>query len=281
MNVKFSLLTLLLVGFCVSILSAAEKNDPKFSQAPAVKRDGNEHKISFAVFKSVDVEVSVLDAKGKVVCHLAAGVLGDNSPLPFKKGLSQELTWDGKDDDGQAVVGSKVRVSLGMRPQFERVIGWSGQVERHSCGMTVGPDGTLFQVSAKRFYAHRQTWNIFAYSPEGKYLRQVFPGPGGLPPEKRRGWPRIKLKDDSEVPVIFQLLTRSTYPGAVFCGRNFPVCTSDGRLITLSGSGNTTIKHPDVRDGRRLLILGTDGSVSKNWLGPVVRPQIGGLGASR
>ncbi|MFO7897974.1 MAG: hypothetical protein R6V58_02815, partial [Planctomycetota bacterium] len=118
-----------------------------------------------------------------------------------------------------------------------------------------------------------------AFSREGKYLRQVFPGPANLPPENRAGWPRFKRADGVEVPVVYHLLSRSVYPGAVLHHRMFPVVTKDGRLIVLSGAPRgTIIKHPDARGGRRLLILGTDGSVPEDFLGPVVCGNVGGFG---
>ena len=45
--------------------------------------------------------VTVEDAQGKIIRHLAAGVLGKNPPEPLQpNSLAQSLTWDGKDDFG-------------------------------------------------------------------------------------------------------------------------------------------------------------------------------------
>jgi hypothetical protein len=90
--------------------------EPSLTSGPTAVRDGDAVKISFGVSAPTDVEVAVLDAKGKVVRHLAAGLLGEKAPAPFKKGsLKQEVLWDGKGDYGGAVSGAKVRVRLGLR----------------------------------------------------------------------------------------------------------------------------------------------------------------------
>ena len=45
-----------------------------------------------------------MDGQGRVVRHLAAGVLGNNPPAPLlANSLSQSFAWDGLDDLGNAV----------------------------------------------------------------------------------------------------------------------------------------------------------------------------------
>jgi len=266
---------------CCGLLSGTVlAGEVGFATKPAAARDGAGAKISFAAAAATDVEVAVLDAKGAVVRHLAAGVLGDKAPEPLKPGLAQTLTWDGNDDLGKPAAGGpfKVRVALGLKPQFDRVIGWSGQSLAGVNGLAAGPDGTVYIVHSAGLYAHRTTWLITAFGQDGKYLREVYPGPANLPAEKRKGWPRITPEGGPEVPVVFHLLPRTTYPGAVLGERMFPLVTGDGRLVLLSASGGGGIKHTDSRGGRRLLILGTDGSVPENFLGPEICPQVGGFG---
>jgi len=264
-----------------SAVAAPGSGKAGFARPPQAVKAGGKVKITFAASGATDVEVAVLDAKGKVVRHLAAGLLGERAPAPLKAAtLAQELEWDLRDDAGLPAGGGpfKIRVALGLRPRLHRIMGWSGQRLGGPCGLVAGHDGTVYAVTSGGLYAHRQTWLIRAFDRSGKYLRQVFPGPANLPPGKRKGWPRIRLDDGSEVPVVFHLLPRTTYPGAVLGGRVFPAVTRDGRLVVLTGSGHTAIKYPDFRGGRRLLILGTDGSVPENFLGPEVCPMIGGFG---
>src|SRR6185295_16720065 len=87
----------------------------KFVAPPKVVAAGNTFTISFEVSAATDVEVAILDEKGVVVRHLAAGLLGKNAPAPFKKDeLTQSVIWNGEDDAGKAVSGHcKARISLG------------------------------------------------------------------------------------------------------------------------------------------------------------------------
>ena len=79
---------------------------------PTAECAGDRVSVSFTVSEATDVEVAVLDAKGHVVRHLAAGVLGGKNPPPppLKPGLAQALVWDGKDDLRQAGRGRAVPV---------------------------------------------------------------------------------------------------------------------------------------------------------------------------
>ena len=163
-------------------------------------------------------------------------------------------------------------------PELERIIGWDGQLLDQVRGMAAGPDGSLYVVYGEQLYAHRQTTLISAFDRTGTYQRQIFPA--SRTTENKAGWPHIQTEAGS-VPVIFQGLSRCPYPGAVFGNRVMPVVTGDGeRLILLSAPDHgSTIKHTDQRGGRRLLILGTDGSVGEDYLGPVVAPEFyGGAG---
>ncbi len=256
----------------------------KFTEKPKATLKNGSVKISFAVNESTDVEVAIMDNEGKTVRRLAAGMLGDNPPIPFQKGLSQNIMWDLRNDAGKKVEKElseyKIDVRLGIEGKLHKIMGWSGQKTTSIVGLTTGPDGTLYAIQADSLYGHRTTWLITAFDRDGKYLRQVFPGPANLPAEKREGWPRITLDDGQEVPIVFHQLTHSTYPNALFMGRMFPVVTSNDQLVLFGGTGKAGgIKYPDVRGKqRRLLTLGTDGSVPKNWLGPEVCPLIGAPG---
>ena len=68
---------LLVVGCLVSAAGEAT-----FAAKPSATKDGDKVKVSFAVSAPTDVEVAVLSGDGKVVRHLAAGVLGTKNPPP-------------------------------------------------------------------------------------------------------------------------------------------------------------------------------------------------------
>ncbi len=256
--------------------TAALAGEAGFAAKPSAKKQGGKVVIGFAVKAAVDVEVSVLDGSGKVVRRLAAGLLGPKAPEPFKPGLTQSIEWDGKDDAGKTVAGAKVRVRLGIQPKFDKVLGWSAQQLGGVRGLVTGPDGTLYVLHGAALLGHRDHFMITAFDRDGKYLRQVFPGPAGLPPEKRKGWPRVKMEDGSELPIIWHLLARTTYPGVILGKRTFPVVTKDGRFVSLLAARGD--KNADLRGGRSLFILGTDGSVPEDMLGPEVCPRVGGFG---
>ena len=261
----------------------APAGEAAFTKKPTASKAGDKVKISFAVSVPVDVEVSVLDSKGETVRYLGGGLLGDNPPEPFGKGLSQEIEWDGLNDDGKKASGGpfKVSVGLGLAAEFDKLIGWSGQQIEDVRGMACGPDGTLYLFYGGQLYAHRRTTIVSAFDREGNYLRQVMPGPGGLPAEKREGWPHIKLEDGREVPVVWHMLSRAVNPAAQFTDRLFPAITSDGRLVVLhnTDAGFAGVSEPDLHDGRRLLIMNTDATVPGNYLGPVVAAEsVGGQG---
>ncbi|MGQ9662949.1 MAG: hypothetical protein ACUVWX_11535 [Kiritimatiellia bacterium] len=117
-----------------------------FTERPQVTRADGGWRISFAASAWTDVEVAVLDVQGKVLRHLAAGVLGPHAPAPLVPNLlKQELFWDGKDDRGQAVAssGARVRVRLALQPRFEKHVGWDGQ--------TLGPIRALTVAQMARF----------------------------------------------------------------------------------------------------------------------------------
>ena len=266
------------------LASAVEKHaKPQFTAGPSASRTPRGAEIRFAVSQETDAEVAIVDAEGRVLRHLAAGHVGRNAPKPFQAGsLSQSLVWDGTDDAGAKVspAGLGVRVGLGLGGELHGIVGWNGDYVDAVRGIACGPDGTLYVLYGGGLYAHRTTTLISAFDGEGRYLRQVYPGPAGLPPERREGWPHLALDDGREIPFIGHLLPRSVYPGAVFSNRVSMAVTGDGRLVMLAGTAaGTNVTHADVRGGTRLMALGTDASVPASWLGPVVADAaLGGTG---
>ena len=109
------------------ITATAAHAAPTFTQRPTVSKQGAGATVTFAVSENTDVEVAILDARSKIVRHLAAGMLGGKTPPPppLKAGLSQNLVWDGKDDYGEKARGGpfKVRVRAGMGAKLERIVG--------------------------------------------------------------------------------------------------------------------------------------------------------------
>lgn len=97
----------------------------KFAAGPTASLVAGGRRVSFELAAPTDVAVDVLDAEGRVVRHLGAGVLGGNPPEPFEAGsLAQQVFWDHRDDRGKAVAPGvyKVRVSAGLEPRFHYAI---------------------------------------------------------------------------------------------------------------------------------------------------------------
>ena len=108
---------LLQAGAVLLLMTAARASEAGFRATPTARRIDGRVVIRFELTAPTDVELAVLDARGKVVRHLGAGALGTkNAPPPFKRdSLSQEVVWDGRNDSGLPVAGAAIRVRLGLR----------------------------------------------------------------------------------------------------------------------------------------------------------------------
>jgi hypothetical protein len=206
----------------------------EFTQPPKCDATESGTRITFAVSAPTDVAVAILDARGKVVRHLAAGVLGKNAPEPLKKdSLEQSLLWDGKDDAGKPAVGGpfRVRVGLGLTPTFDKVIGSDPGALGSVRALAVGPKGELFVFHVVGgLHPDDGTVLVSVFDREGKYLRVILPYPANLPEEKLKGLRRMEIGKGVKVPFIYQGETRSIVPGAGDLPRQRPVVTRDGRL---------------------------------------------------
>ncbi|MCX7806710.1 MAG: hypothetical protein N3A38_16220, partial [Planctomycetota bacterium] len=123
-----------------------------------VEKQGDKWVITFASKGKCDATVAIVGPDGKIVRHLASGVLGPNAPHPFQQNsLSQRIEWDGLTDDfKKAPSGCKVRVSLGLQAKYERDIAWAPK------------KGTCIER-------------------DGKYFRTIFPPPMDTPPDVLAG----------------------------------------------------------------------------------------------
>ncbi|MCK6473618.1 MAG: hypothetical protein L6R28_17985 [Planctomycetes bacterium] len=163
----------------------------EFAAAPGITRDGDRVEIVFETKGFCDVTVAIEDSGGRIVRHLASGVLGVNAPAPFAKGeKKQRLVWDGKDDSGRYVDDKNshsVRVSLGLKPQFEKTLFWSPYkrvpfrfVTRAGDGASYNPP--VFAAAEEGVYVFDSTSDIDQlrlYDRKGDYKRTVYPFPAG------------------------------------------------------------------------------------------------------
>jgi len=206
-------LALVAAGSC----TAASGGEVSFAARPTARRSDDTTVISFAMNAATDVEVAILDARGKVVRHLAAGVLGgENPPAPrLKAGLSQSVEWDGTDDYGQRARGGpfSARVRAGMSVKLEQIAGgnpysfFEGSHGDHYrwgiTGLELKSDGKVYVVGHSSMLGPVA---IRQYDVEGNYLKTVFPPPAGKDPEAMKGW-GIHARPDGTYAVRFNRLT--------------------------------------------------------------------------
>ncbi len=163
-----------------------------FTQKPAVKLVAKDkYEISFAVKGNCDVTVGLVDKDGKVVRHLASGVLGANAPAPFQKNsLSQKIYWDGKDDLDVYVKNldeMKIRVRLGLKPVFDRRLGGTGPYNLPGYVMGFGMGKDAVYVLNKEHSPGFQHVTIRKFDLDGNYLKTLVPPPADLPESKLGG----------------------------------------------------------------------------------------------
>ncbi|MEX0716052.1 MAG: hypothetical protein WD066_05670 [Planctomycetaceae bacterium] len=236
----------------------------EFSEGPSVKRDGDRVRIAFTAASFCDVTVAIEDASGKIVRHLACGVLGKNAPAPFRENSrAQEIVWDGKDDTGKYLDDMDrlvVRVSLGLQPRFEKPLFWSPKKR-------VGGDSLRMRAAAEGVYVFDGGINpqLRLFDHAGEYVRTVYPFPanelGEVDGVRWRPFP----PDDENFPVKWGL------PQTTFLTQS-DLDWGD-RWPTAGGGANAAAI--EVRDGRirlfdqRINRLATDGGAGgKPLAGP-------------
>ncbi len=251
----------------------------KFEEGPVAKKKGDGALVGFKLSAPTDVEVSVLNSKGEIVRHLAAGVLGNPEgsgqvnppPAPLRPGLTQVLEWDGTDDKGKPAQGGpfSFRVRTGIKPEFDKFMfhhpdSMAGQV----MAVAVGPKGTLYLFQKHATYNTKQgSHNIGVYARDGKFLYTLKPFAADIPQARAKGTGAFSDDDGRVVPRIDNWQQLNFYPDPVNKrGRSMPdsaspaVVDSKGRVYWI-GSGA----------GVRLMALDADGgSPYEDFLGPNV-----------
>jgi len=259
---------IVLMAVCIAPLALAGEAPPGFTKEPTAVRVGANVKITFAVNRQTDVEVTVLDAKGEVVRHLAAGLLGGNPPAPLKRNsLVQEILWDGRDDGGRPATGARVRVRLGIGAKLDRFVPSPGaKVSIPVTALGVGKDGELY-VLANRGHA---SCYLYVLDRDGKYLRTLLPSPANLRDEDLKDLERLMLKDGSKVPVVYQGNAAHLAPYLSGIRSQQLAVTKDGVILFASGGGD----YSDQAVPRHVLAIKADGTTPRDvgFVGPALGP---------
>ncbi len=150
----------------------------EFTREPAMKKvSPDRYEISFACKGKGDVAVAVEDASGRIVRHIGYGVLGSNAPAPFKKdSLEQTVPWDGKDEFGKYVAKPeqcRVRVSLGLNPTFDKIIGYHPKdtsSARHIAAIAADADG-VYVMECLSYGAPQ----LRKYDHDANYVQTIYP----------------------------------------------------------------------------------------------------------
>src|SRR5262245_27770413 len=177
---------LLLALACAGTAAAA---DVEFSSPPQATRGADGVTVIFGLKGPGDVEVAVIDAQGRVVRHLAAGVLGGKiaPPPPLQPGLSQKILWDQRDDAGKPAAGGpfKVRVRAGMSARFGRTIGGSPYTGLVS-GVAADVEGNLYSQMGSYVGGLHENYplQVRKFGKDGKYVRTLLPHPPSTDPAK-------------------------------------------------------------------------------------------------
>jgi hypothetical protein len=250
------------IGILLPVLVAgvaAQAANVAFTAKPVVKKDGASYRISFTAATNTDVAVYIENAKGEVIRHLAAGMLGTNAPAPLQSGsLTQSLLWDGKANYGQPAGEGpfRVRVGLGLGAKYDKVVSGNKVAGINPFAFAVGPDGTLYVYSSPQ----GAVWGgrmIVALNRDGTYQRTVWPFPTSLSKEQVKGITSFEL-NGRPAPLI-TMLSMGLYG-------NFGVAPASRMAVTPDGRKLYMLSTSPVGIG----VLGTDGSCPDDKLGTAI-----------
>lgn len=251
-------------------LAVRRMTDATFTRTPVAARSSDGVKIAFEVSAATDAEVAILDAQGKVVRHLAAGLLGNNAPEPFRKNaLAQEIVWNGKDDAGMTSASGpfKVRVRLGSQAKLDKYLGqkplsFSGEIY----AITVGLGGELFVLFGESQKFGRAEMAVLGK--DGTYRRTIMPYPASTPEERAKSVGQICV-DGQRVPILYSSHAFSVYP--LTCGlRSQSMAWHPKGYLVAASSPGTAREHGVPR---YLIAIDPQGGAPQgvNFVGPKIR----------
>lgn len=262
------LLTLTFVFLSIPAAHAIANDPPRFTRPPTVSKTGDRTTIDFAVDRETDVAVFIENAKGGIVRHLAAGVLGKNAPAPLQaNALTQRLDWDGKDDDGKLAEGGpfKVRVGLGLAVNY----GGTAFAEKSGpnalssvLGLANGPDGRVYVIDNRSGYYVYPGYSIHVFRRDGSYEKTIKPFAPNLPLDRLKGTGAFINERGYVNPLVKNGLELSYYPF-----KDGPAA----QMVVLDDKLWHTVMAPATRD-THLAAINLDGGIPQE---PFAGPALG------
>jgi len=263
---------LILAGW-TEALRADHAAGPEFTKKPTVTKTGDKTQISFAVNRDTDVAVCMMNAEGKIVRHLVAGVLGNNPPEPLKAGTwEQSVEWDGKDDDGKTATGGPftARVGLGLKANYA---GQAFAEKDHTgpnriesvWGMTTGADGRLYVLES----CGSTVWSgskVQVFRRDGSYEKTIQPFPANLGLDEVKSTGAFTNSFGGFNPLVYHPSGFAFYPIENLAQQ--PAMTPAGQLIL---AGVSTAERRGMHKGHTLQLAGlnTAGGVAfDTYAGP-------------
>lgn len=244
----------------------------EFTEKPAVKVVGpDRYEITFAVKGNCDATVAIVGPDGKIVRHLASGVLGANAPAPFtKNSLKQTVPWNGKDDLEDYVkepLKMKVLVSLGLKPQFDKLLGVSHpkNLPGYVLGIAADQDGAYVWVRGQGTMGHV---TIRKFDHDGNYLYSLTPPPSQLPESKLGGRSFVEYEAGRKSHHGPQIMADMGYDGQVLPGVGGRGVV-DFQPVIVAGRMYFCNAGPGYRSGKeesKLFYIYTDGSTDVKGL---------------
>lgn len=265
---------------CLATASfAREPAVPAFEKEPMVTRQGEKIRIEFATNGECDVAVYVEGAKGEVVRHLVAGVLGQEAPEPLKAGsLEQSVIWDGKDDDGKPAAGGpfNVRVGLGLKASW----GGTAFCEKDQAGpnhitnvsgLAVGPDGRVYVMDNRSGWLYWPANGVHVFRRDGSYEKTIKPFPSNLPLDRLKGTAAFKNNRGYLNPLIHRTLGMTFYPYEDVPATQMAI--ADGKLLlTVVPSQSPSDRRFRGEAPHLAAIDGDGGTVFPGYAGPALGP---------